>query len=139
MSATFETDVPPPTQRLPQAAAVLLILHAVFVITRAIQIWGVAPAPTLLVAGLLSLPLAIGLWNRARWAWWGTLIVLLFMLAQQALGAFVLLVTPEGRSVLLYLFTTPSLALGWTALEFLILILLLFPSSRAAVRRRAGA
>jgi hypothetical protein len=120
-----------------RVAAVLLVVYAGMLLSRAVHIWGVSPAPMLLAVGALALPLAIGLWKGARWGWWGTLMVLLWMLAWLGLGAFVLLVTPEGRSVLLGLLTTPSLALAWAAIDFLILILLLLPSSRAAVHRRA--
>jgi len=122
-----------------RVAAVLLVVYAGMLLGRAAQIWGVSPAPRLMAVGAVALPLAIGLWKGARWAWWGTLMILLFMLGWLALGAFVLLVTPEGRSALLNLLTTPSPALASITLEFLILILLLVPSSRAAVRRRAGA
>jgi len=135
----MSASISPTTTRLRQAAALLLVLDAVMLITRATQIWGDPPAGGMLSVGIIALPLAIGLWRGAPWAWWGTLIVLLFTLAYQGIGIFVLLITPEGRSVLQYLFTTPSLALASTAMEFLILILLLLPSGRAAFRRRAAA
>jgi hypothetical protein len=92
----------------------------------------------LLAVGAVALPLALGLWRGARWAWWGTLAVLLLMLAWLAIFSFVMLVTPEGRSVLIGLLTTPDPALASPIIiEFLILILLLLPSSRAAFHRRA--
>jgi hypothetical protein len=87
----------------------------------------------LLAVSIIALPLAFGLWKGAGWAWWGTLLVLLLMLAWSALGSFVLLVTPEGRSVLLGLLATPSLALASIVLELLIVVLLLLLSARAAV------
>jgi hypothetical protein len=90
----------------------------------------------LLAVGAVALPLAIGLWRGARWAWWGTLTVLLLMLAWLAFFSFMMLVTPGGRSVLIGLLTTPGPALASFIIELLILILLLLPSSRAAFHRR---
>jgi hypothetical protein len=111
-------------------AAVLLVVYAGISITRAVQIWGVSPAPLLLSVCIIAMPLAFGLWNDAAWAWWGTLTVLLIKLAWLALGSFVLLVTSAGRAVLLGLLTTPSLGLASTALAVLLLVLLLSPSGR---------
>jgi hypothetical protein len=117
-----------------RVAAVLLVVYAGMSLTRAVQIWGVSPAPMLLAVSIIALPLAFGLWKAAGWAWWGTLLVLLLMLGWTALGSFVLLVTAEGRSVLSGLLTTPSLALASIVLELLIVILLLSPHGRAVLR-----
>jgi hypothetical protein len=122
-----------------RVAAILLIVYAGMLMARAVQIWGASPAPWLLAVSIIALPLAFGLWNRAGWAWWGTLIVLLLMLGWLAFFSFILLVTPEGRSVLLGILTTPSLGFASTALELVILILLLLPEVRAAVRSGAAA
>jgi hypothetical protein len=135
-------DLPQPhkeVKRITRVAAMLLVVYAVISMARALQIWGVLPAPMLLTVSIIALPLAFGLWQRAGWAWWGTLIVLLFMLAWLALGSFILLVTTEGRSVLLGLLTTPSLALASIVLELLILILLLWPHARPAIHPGAAA
>jgi hypothetical protein len=65
-------------------------------------------------------------------------MVLLLMLAWLAIFSFMMLVTLEGRSVLISLLTPPHPALAAPIIiEFLILILLLVPSSRAAFHRRA--
>ncbi len=121
-----------------RVAAVLLVVYALMSMLRAVQIWGVSPAPMLLTVSIIALALAFGLWQLAGWAWWGTLIVLLFMLAWSAFGSFILLVTPEGRSVWLGLPTTPSVGLASILLELLILPLLLWPDARATVRPGAA-
>ena len=117
----------------------LLVVYAGLSLYRGAEIWGVSPAPLLLAVGILALPLALGLWKGTLWAWWGTLAVLLLMLAWLAFFAFVMLVTSEGRQVLLALLTTPSIALASTTIEVLILILLLLPSGRSAFGNRAAA
>jgi hypothetical protein len=120
-------------------AAMLLVVYAGMLMARAVQIWGVSPAPWLLAVSIIVLPLAVGLWNRAGWAWWGTLIVLLLMLGWLVFFSFIMLVTSQGRSVLLGVLTTPSLGLASLALEVVILILLLLPEVRAGVRSGAAA
>ena len=141
--AAYERNVPRSSARRPpqmrQAAAVLLVVYAGLSLYRAAEIWRVSPAPLLLAVGVLALPLALGLWKGTLWAWWGTLAVLLLMLAWMAFFAFVMLLTSEGRQVLLGLLTSPSIALASTTIEVLILILLLLPSGRAAFGSRAAA
>ncbi len=122
-----------------RVAAVLLVVYAGMLLTRAVQIWGTPPGPMLLAVSIISLPLAFGLWSGARWAWWGTLIVLVLMLSWLAIAGIMLVATSEGRAVLLALWTTPSLALSSTVLELVILILLLLPEGRAALRPGAAA
>jgi hypothetical protein len=122
-----------------RVVAVLVVVYAGISLTRAMQIWGVSPALMLLVVSIAALPLAFGLWKGAGWAWWGTLLVMLLMLGWTALGSFLLLVTSEGRSVLLGLLTTPSLALASIVLELLIVILLLSSYGRTSVLPRTAA
>ena len=122
-----------------RVAAVLLVLYAGLLLTRATQIWGDTVSTRLATVGVISLPLAFGLWRGAGWAWWGTLVVLLLMLAWLAIFILMLSVTSEGRDVLKAVLTTPSLALASFVLEFVILVLLLLPAGRATVHTGAAA
>jgi hypothetical protein len=125
--------------RIIRVAAVLLVLYAGLLLTRAIQIWGDPGSVTLVIVGAVSLPLAFGLWKGTGWARWGTLVVLLLMIGQLAIFTFMLAVTSGGREVLQAVFTRPSLALAASVLDFVIVILLLLPSGHSAAHPGAAA
>ena len=116
-----------------RVAAVLLVVYAGLLLTRAVQMWGAPPASALAIVAALSLPLAFGLWRGAGWAWWGTLLVLLLMLSWLGVFALMMLVTSEGRGVLQAVLSAPSLALASFVLELVILVLLLLPGRRAEI------
>jgi len=122
-----------------RVAAVLLVAYAGLLLTRAEQIWGAPPASWLASVAVISFPLALGLWRGAGWAWWGTLLVLLLMLGWLGIFVLMLSVTSEGRGVLQAVLTTPSLVLASFVLELVIVVLLLSPAGRAAVRAGAAA
>jgi hypothetical protein len=122
-----------------RVAAVLLVLYAGLLIIRAMQIWGDPGSVTLAIAGVVSLPLAFGLWRGTGWARWGTLVVLLLMIGQLAIFTLIMSMTSRGREVLQGVFTTPSLALAASVLEFAIPILLLLPNGRSTAHHGPAA
>jgi hypothetical protein len=119
--------------------AVLLVLYAGLLLTRAMELREQTVSITLATVGIISLPLAFGLWWGAGWARLGTLVVLLLMIAWMAIFAVMMAGTSGGRGVLQAVLTTPSLALASLVLEVVILILLLVPNGRARVHPGAAA
>ena len=90
----------------------------------------------MLAVSVLGLLCGIGLWRGARWAWWGGFLLALGMVAQFAIAGAMLLLTPEGRSVLQG-FAAMPVAVASTLTELALLILLLLPATRAYCRRAA--
>ncbi len=95
-----------------------------------------AVAVTLTVAAL-ELVLALGLWRGIRWAWWGTVVLMLLVRGWVAVVCFVLLLSADGRSTLLDYLANPSAHVS-NALHVLVLVLLLLPLVRTGLRPRSA-
>lgn len=115
-----------------EASSVLLALYAALTFGTALSIIHTPTAARLSVVGCLALLFAAALWRRLRWAWWGTLLLVVSMLGWTVVAAAVLMLTADGQEVFLGFATSP-LALMTTLSELALVVLLVLPSSRRAL------
>jgi predicted Na+-dependent transporter len=83
-----------------------------------------------LVISAVALPIVVGLWLRAGWAWWAGLIAAAWQLVSHLL--YLIVTTASGGSVG---------AVGWLIALVLaaLLVVLLLPATRGACLQRDGA